>query len=638
MSKKIISLILSVLVLVTLTTGCKNGNNKEIYPEEERLLPETVAETGIKIVENGVSVYKIMLPSDTDGILTTAAKETQYFIKEATEALIPIINDNDAQFDENDKIISLGDTSVFKSSGIALPDNLGNSGYIMKRSGKTLFIDAPDSNGSLCGVYDMLGYIINLEVYAADEIDFDKKSNVDLLDFNIVFRPTIDIREIRTKPLQSDATYARRMKMYVSEGLGTWITFGHTVIDNYLPLDTYAKNHPDWYNGAQTQVCYSNEQMRKEMVEVIKSRIVNSPDGKFVMIGHMDNFDMCECDECVAARKKLGGYGGQELDFTNKIATDVDEWLHANYPGREVRYIFFAYQTSSEPPVKYDETTQKYVPINKNFEVKDNVYVLYCPIESIFSKPMTNASNAAQYEQLKGWSDAFASVGKTKNIMIWTYSIPVRSYLVPMDNFGVYGENYKTFKDLGASYVLDQSVYDTAIPCFEELKIYTQSKLMCRSDLSYNKLAEDFIKHYYGLAAPEMIKYHNFFRSYYKYLEDNKAFSGSIWTVGDEEIYWPLPIVQDMNNMLESALEDLEPLRNSDPERYEVLYSRIKREQITPIYLMFKHHMKSLTQEQKESYWYDLKKYTVKYEIVASAEGNNDVVNMVEDWRKEIFA
>lgn len=644
MKKKIIAIMLAVLTVFTLLYGCKkdktpvdNKTDGGDVAQVKELLPATVKSTGYKFVENGSTDYTIVTPADADSLTLTAAYELQTFIKESTGAVLDIVADDGSGLASDKKIVSLGATSAFEDSGLSVPASIGESGYVMKTVGRAVLVNANNANGIVSAVYDMLNYLVNFEVYAVDELYYDNKTNLDLLDYDITFKATIDIREIRHKAIQGDATYARRMRMFSTPGLGIWVTFGHTVISQYLPTEKYKDAHPEWYNGALNQVCYSNEEMRLEMVEQIKKSVISNPNGLFVMIGHEDNFAMCDCIKCVAAREKMGGYGGQELDFTNKIAVDMDEWLAENYPERKLRYIFFAYQTSSEPPVRYDEANDKYVPVWNEFDVKDNVYVLYCSIESDFAKPLTDIANSAQYEQLRGWKDAFSSKGKDESIMIWTYSLPCYSYFVAQDNFGVYGEFYKTFKDLGVSYALDQSVYDSATPCFEQLKLYTQAKLMYREDLSYDELADDFINHYYGPAKNSIGKYHDFLRSYYKYLEDTKSFSGKIMFIGDDEIYWPYAVVKDMLDMLEDGIAELESIKTSDPDDYQKYLSRIRREEITPIYLLFKNHMNSLTQAQKEEYWYILNKYTREYDIVATKENSVDVATMVENWRNEIF-
>ena len=640
MKKRIIAIALSLFTTFTFFCGCKD-KEKEQGVEIENVvsqLPETVEATGINVIENGKSDYKIVVSATADDNIKAIASEIQYFYEESSGVELPIVLDTDLTFDDTERYISLGNTTVFQGSGLEITADLRETGYIMKRIGNTLICNGKNSNATISAGYDMLNYTIGLEFYAADEIYYEKKTTIPLLDYDIKFIPTVDIREFRTRVVSADATFARRMRMFSWFGTGTWLTFGHTTVSRYLPTTTYGIEHPDWYNASQTQVCYANEEMRLEMVERIKSEIAANPYGIYVMIGHEDNMDMCECTACVEARATMGGYGGQELDFTNKVAKDVDKWLADNYPEREIKFLFFAYQTSAEPPAKWDAEQNKYVPVWDGFEVHESVNVMYCPIDAEFSKSFSSIENRTQYQQLRGWSDLFASKGRNNHIVIWTYSIPAHSYMAPQNNFGVYAEHYKTMSDMGVNYIMDQGVYDSSTPTFEALKVYTQCKTMYRSDLDFNELVEDFIAHYYGAAAEGMTKYYNFFRSYYKYLENNKALSGGIFFDTTLKDFWPYEVLQEMYQMVEDCIGQLDSIKESDHERYQVLYDRVRREQITPMYLMFEHYMNLLTQEQKETYWSNLSYYCAKFEITNRRESDNaGLTQKIAQWKTEIF-
>ena len=640
MKKRIIAIMLSALTALTFMCACKDENKGDnvIIENIVAQLPESVPTTDINIIENGQTDYKIVIPAEAENNIKMIAIEIQYFYEEASGVELPIVTDDDLTFDETEHYISLGNTTIFRGSGLEITKDLRETGYIMKRMGNTVICNAKNSNGIISAGYDMLNYTIGLEFYAADEIYYEEKTNIPLLDYDIKFIPTVDIREFRTRVVSADATYARRMRMFSWYGTGMWVTFGHTVIGRYLPTDKYGAEHSDWYNASKTQVCYSNEEMRLEMMECIKQEITANPYGIYVMIGHEDNTDMCECTDCVSARELMGGYGGQELDFTNKIAKDLNPWLADNYPDRNIQFLFFAYQTSAEPPAKWDEAQQKYVPIWDEFDVQENVNVMYCPIEAEFSKAFSSKENQTQYNQLRGWSDLFASKNRNDNIVIWTYSIPAYSYMAPQNNFGVYAEHYKTMADMGVNYIMDQGVYDSSTPTFEALKVYTQCKTMYRSDYDFNELVEDFMVHYYGSASEGMMKYYDFFRSYYKYLENDKAFSGGIFFDTTLKDFWPYQVLQEMYRMVDDTLAQLDSIKESNPERYQVLYDRVKREAITPIYLMFEHYMNLLTQEQKEAYWSDLSYYCAKFEITNRRESDNaGLTQKIAQWKTEIF-
>ena len=636
---KLICLALALLLCASLFVGCKKPAEtpEGEVTEGETLLPETIPDTGDYIVKDGKSEYKIIIPDDADQLLKTTANDVQAFLFNATGAMLPIEGDGAYAFDANAKVISIGPTTIWSGCGLTLTDDMLDTGYYMKRFGNLIVCNARDNLGAVAAAYDMLNYLIGFECYAADEIYYEKKSDVALLDFDIRFIPTVDVRYIMSKALSSDTMYNQRLKLLTSYGHGIWITFAHTTITEFLPTSAYQNAHPDWYNEAGTQVCYSNEAMRAEMVEQIKKRIERNPEGKYVMIGHEDNFDMCQCADCVAAREKLGGYGGQELDFTNKLAQEITPWVEENYPGREIKYVFFAYQTSSQPPVRWDAEQNKYVPLYDNFSIHKNTMLLYCPIEMDFSEKFNSPANDALYQQLLGWYEIFKSEGVEKNICIWTYSITSRAYMAPTNNYAYFGEHYKTMADVGVSFIMDQFYHDSRVGCFEELRLYTEAKLMYRYDLSYNQLVEDFMTNYYKEASGAMTEYYEYYRAYLQYLQDEKAFSGALTVEANDIRFWPISVCKELISILDKAMEAIEPLKETNPERYNLLRDRILKEKVTPIYLLFTHYMTSLTQAEKETYWTEINYITVKFNMTHSAEGRINIASDIETWRTQIF-
>lgn len=643
MKKKILSLFLASLLCFSFVacrggdeeTSASDGTNELI--EVEALLPDTIAETGKYLVENGRSDYAIVIPLGAEQIIQSAASELQGFIEKATGARLPIENDANYLFNEEAKVISLGDTTIWTGSALELTSDLRETGYIMKRFGNTIVCNAKDGVGTASAVYDMLNYMVGFECYAIDEVYYEEKTSIPLYDFNIKFIPTVDVRDIMSRALSSSILYNQRMRLYTEYGKGMWITFAHTTITNFLPTATYQVEHPDWYNASGTQVCYANDEMRAEMVKQIKNRIADNEDGIYVMIGHEDNHDMCECTDCIAAREKFGGYGGQELDFTNKIAAEVAPWVEENYPGRNVKYVFFAYQTSAKPPVVWDETQGKYVPVYADFSLHKDTMVLVCPIEMDFTEKMDSEANKAHYEQLKGWYEIFSAEGLSDNISIWTYSITSHCYIAPTNNYAYFGEHYKVMADVGVSFIMDQFVHDSRVSCFEELRIYTMAKMMYRHDLSYNDLVNAFMKQYYGAAEKEMKTYYEFYRAYLQYLQEEKAFGGALTVQAQAKDYWPLEILQHMVSMLDDAIVAIEPLQATDPVRYQTLKDRILKEKVVPTYLLFSYYMNALSQEQKEQYWTELYDSQKKFALNNSAEGRIDIAESIENWRLQIF-
>lgn len=649
--KKFISALLLLVLLLTVFTGCDKGKTDDpVTPTKTQ-----IKKTDITIVDNGLTDYRVVIPSGASSYISTAASELVGFIEEATGVRLPVTTDGE-EFSTASKVISLGKTTVFESSGVKLTEKLRETGYVMQRRGNTLLINAKDDNGVISAVYDMLGYSLGLEFYSYDEYVLEHTSTLYLLDFDLEFIPSIDMRDIMMRSLNT--SYRQRMRLYTGAGYGHWITFAHTTtgaseaknngsdLNGFLPYSVYGEAHKDWYDDTHTQLCYSNAEMRAEFVEQVKLRIAKNPDGKYLMIGHEDNFDMCLCDHCKAERDLYGGYGGQELHFTNLVAEAVDAWLADNYPDREIFYVFFAYQTSQEPPIKrttvdgkevgVKDENGKYIPHYADLRIRKNVMVMYCPIDSDFSRDFSETNNTTQYTQLKGWSDLYAAQGLSNNIIVWGYSLAVYNYFIPLYNFGTYKAHYQFYQDCGVHYIDDQAYSSSGIPCFEAMQIYVQSKLMYDTSLNYNDLCYDFIEHYYGSAAETFKQYFDFFRAYYEYLAETKSINGSIWQEMGKADFWPTEVVQQLMDYLDQCLADIEPLKETDSARWQLLNDRLRRERLTPIYMMFMFHMNELPHDKQVEYLADMKTYTKKYEILETRESARDVTTLIETWEAQI--
>ena len=166
--KKIISLCLTLVLLLAVLVGCVQTPDNPDNPTKP-----TINKTDIKIVDGGKTEYKVVVPSGENGFVTTAASELVNFVKEATGATLPVVTDGE-EFSVSAKVISLGNTTVFEGSGVKLTEKLRETGYVMKRKGNTLVINAKDDNGVISAVYDMLGYSLGLEFYSYDEYSLDK--------------------------------------------------------------------------------------------------------------------------------------------------------------------------------------------------------------------------------------------------------------------------------------------------------------------------------------------------------------------------------------------------------------------------------------------------------------------------------
>ena len=625
--KRILSVISLLLVLTMICSliGC----GKTDADSTTKSFPST----GVNIVENGKSDYVIVVPEGNDYATNLAASELNTFLKQSSEVTLKITTDSGITFSDKEKYISLGQTTLLDSAGISVTkEDLGESGYIMKTVGNSLFISGITEatyNGTIYGVYDWLRYTVGYRCYSADEIVCDKMDTVPLYEFDEKYRPSIDVRELAFKELMTDSLYSYRMYTY-SSNQGLWSSFAHTMVTTYLPYETYGAEHPDWYVANGDQVCLSNEEVLQEMILQVENRLDIFPNSRYVMIGREDNSTICTCEKCAATMAKYGNnYSGVELEFTNKIAKAVDEYMAQKNPDRQLKYFFFAYGPTLNAPTTYNEESQKYEPVYKDTEIYDNVGVLIAPITMDFSKAPTDSVNQAAYVSMKGWSDLF----QQKNIAIWSYCLSPYAYMFNHNNFGVVQEYYRFFHEIGATSVYDQGNYDSAIPTFAAMRIYCQSQLGWDCTQNYEDLAMDFMDHYYGEAADAMKEYYRFIRAYYKNMDENDNSTGLIFFLMDDKNLWPMSTVQTLLSYMDDGLKAIEPLKENDPERYEQLYNRIQRERLSPLYMMLQYYITQLSEEEKDAYIADFEKYATMFAIEGTREGGFDINTIIQNWK-----
>lgn len=628
MKKKISSLIALTLAFVMTCSlaGC-GGSEAESEGKDFKT-------TGENIVEDGKSEYVIVVPEDPDFVTNLAASELNEFLGRSSGVTLKVIEDDAYSEDDTKKFISLGETTLLENAGIVIEkEKLGEGGYVLKTIDNCLYISGVTENsynGTLYGVYDWLKYTIGYRCYAEDEFTYEEMKEVPLYAFDESYRPSLDIREVAYKDLITSSLYSYRMYTQDSNH-GVWNSFAHTMISQYLPYTTYGTEHPDWYTPNGEQLCLSNEEMIKEMIVQVKAKLDVFPDRNYVTIGREDNSTICTCEKCAATTAKYGGnYSGLELEFTNKIAKGVDELLQAEQSDRKLTFFFFAYGPTLNAPVTYDAESKSYKPIYEGTEVYENVGVLIAPISMDFAKIPQDSANQAAYESMKGWS---ALLGR-KNIAIWSYCLGPYAYMFNFNNFGVVQEYYRFFEEIGAKLIYDQGNYDSAIPTFSALRIYCQTQLGWDSSQDYDVLAQDFMEHYYGEACPAMTKYYNFIRSYYQYLDDNDYTTGQVMFLYDDKNLWPLGTVQTIMSYMDEGLKAIEPLKESNPERYEQLYNRLQRERLSPIYMMLQYYIGQLSDSEKEAYIADFEKYANMYGIESTREAGFDLSSVIENWKK----
>lgn len=620
---KVISLLLCAVMLFALAACNKNDTPTDNKPDK----------TAYNLVQDGVSEYKIVLSATATANELFAANELANFLNLATGAELEIVTDE--EYPSSDAIIAIGNTKQAQAANAVSGQNLATSSFVLKTVGNSLYVTA-DKNGDgeacLYGVYQILQDAVNFRVYAADEIVYDTDNDtIPLYNYDKVYKPTFDQRELGYASIANDETYKKRMRLVWHDTDVRWTLHGHTQASHFVNPDfsdtlhpehegmTYGQAHPDWFDGGQ--LCWSaGAEMERVAAEKLIRYIENYPQGEYIMLGQMDNTDYCSCDRCKKKMAELGiNPAGMQILLLNNVIKIAEQWRAENRPEQDVKYVTFAYNGTLQPPVKKDGNGNL-VAINDQVKPHDKLYIYFTPIETDFAVDLSNQRNLSVMEALNGWN-ALAS----GRIMVYIYDINFHNYFINFNNFGTVEGMYRDYLDNGVYYMYSQGPIDTCVPCFQEMRVFVESQLMWGIGQGYDNLVNEFMQAYYRDAAPAVRKFYELIRNRYAryYAVDDTSLGGGIYdSIGDSDI-WTENLVNALGDALDDALSAVEKYKTTDNELYAKLHDRIMKEYLSVIFLKLSYYQASYTSAQIADMKANFKYYTTYFQITNYAENDS---------------
>ena len=437
----------------------------------------------------------IVVSSDAGLMENRAAKELRTYTKKMTGVELAITNnavEGKAIVIDLRKTISPRDADAF---GI-------------KVEGNRLCISG-GRRGVLYGVYELLERFGGCDWYApgCEEVPSRKTFAVPD-DLAIEERPAFIYRSLawgHTVKGKDGGAFAAKMRLNGRNRAKQPLCGGSSVcfpkglfadhaFNSLVPAKEHFAAHPDWFSevggvrvGDQTQLCWSNGEMRKFLVERLKERlreVKREPDQLLVAsIGQNDCGNYCRCAKCAEATKEEESPAGPNLRFANAVAEEIEK----EFP--DVIIATHAYQWSQRPP--------------KITKARHNVMVQLCAFTCGYSVPFEKSDNPgtkAFVEDLKGWSKV------CDKLSIRQYGTCFNYFLYPFPDLFSFGPNVRLYRDCGA-WLLSTQVCGNYHADLAELKCYVQSKLMWNPDRPIEPLIDKFLKGFYGAAAPHVRKY-----------------------------------------------------------------------------------------------------------------------------------
>lgn len=597
-SNKIISILLSACMFVGVCASCseKSGSTESSGGAEKEL--------GYIVFENDKFLYKAVLSENANQNEEFAAAELKTFLYESCGKQIQIVTDNAVT--DADKCIFIGATKQTIEKNITVKESeVTKSGYVMKTVGEDMYINGSTTLGTTYGVYDFLNALIGFEVYSYDEIHIDEKEKIAFGDTDIVYKPYVEWRGGSSGKTFSDTLAATRMRLHMQKE-SFIMDYGATHTSfNFLPPTTYLSSHPDWYNvtNSPKQLCYTahgNETELAEMKAVVLEKMkesVSNYAGKgvlpsYISFTHQDENVWCDCDTCSASKKKYGTPAAVMIQFLNPIAEELNAWMATEYPGQSINIAFFAYVQTEKAPVIIN-TAGQYEAVDDSVKMNEYVSTWYAPIYADYGRSFYDEQNFSYYDTMKRWAVI------CDDILLWTYCEHFSDYFLFHDTFGSMFETYKLIEEFNVSYLFDQGRYNAKIlSAFGDFKVYLSAKLQWNINYGYEELKKDFFDNYYGSASNVMQNIFEETRTWFAYMKSIGYKCAFGINDGVSKKYWPQSTVENFIAMFDDAYKAIESMKKSNPERHQMLYDRILKEELAYSHILLELYSNTMSSKQ----------------------------------------
>lgn len=633
--KRIIVLLIAIVLCCNSLIGCRASENTDVL--DTSVEPKSFQQTETVLVSNKMTDYQIVIPKKSTAMEKYAANELQTFLYKSTGAMFNVITDNEISHDNNQKLLSVGNTTLLaEQTDIVIDyDVHGETGPLIYTKDNTVYMCGAGDYGILYSVYKFLEYQIGFKSYASDCTVFNYYSELKLLDFAYNYVPSIPwllLNEWDTKMSGDPADSARMYRLSTAEGgddifgtnfyNGLWVHSGPRILfPKVLPYVDEATGETKERNTMPNgQPCFTDPEVYEFVVNKLKSMILTFK-GPAVMFGIEDGaYKSCNCDGCIKAEQTYGSAGGVMMAFVNKIAKDMDEYLQEVGSDKTFNFLALAYHAYETAPIVIENADGTYSSANEELNAYKgkNIETSVCvaPITACAIHPLgdTGCSYNDQFTQnIKKWA-----VYAPDNMHMYIYGANfTTSHSFYFNEFMGIAGTFKFFKDLGVEHVYDEATGEY-FSTLSALKVYYKSRLAWNCNADVYEIIDEFLNAYYGPAAKEMREYFDALNNQYSVVfKGSDAFHFDCHVNHALQACWPYSTMKSFESILTTALSRIEHSDYTE-EQKDAYYERVYREFIVHKY------------NEWELYKNDVE-YSEKLELDKYAEIAKKVYGMTND-------
>lgn len=462
------------------------------------------AQAAPALARDGRTTYVIAVAGDAIPAEEKAARELAEYLRQITGATFA--TRPEAQVPATAPQILVGAGARVKQ---LLPGQdwaaLGADSVVLKTVGRNLVLAGGRPRGTLYAVYQFLEEQAGVRWWTPAESAVPHTPTLLLPALNVAYTPPFRYREHYTTSVQRDPLFATRLRengnsQKQGEELGghySILGWAHT-FDQLLPPAKYFKEHPEWYSDADnggkpstaqsrqpapqtSQLCLTNEAARRELTRVALEWIRKDPGAGMISIAQNDNMNRCTADADLALEAREGSPSGPLLHFVNAVAADIEK----EFPNFLVETLAYSY--TRKPP--------------HQVRPRRNVLVRLC-IDADFSRPLDSEANRDFRADLQGWK-AIAP-----RLFVWDYITNFANEIWPHPNLRVLGPNLRFFAAGHVIGVFEHGdAYTNGVGDFVQLRAWLVSHLMWNPQQDEKRLTAEFLRGYYGAAAPHLQAY-----------------------------------------------------------------------------------------------------------------------------------
>jgi len=475
----------------------------------------TVWSGDITLVDNGKSDYVIVLSPNASPSEKFAAEELSLHVKQMSGAVLNVQNDGLL----SPHSIVLGFGSASEKLGVKVDKSLGEEGYCIKTIGSSLVIAGGQLRGTLYGVYTFLEKM-GVRWWTPTETFIPELKTIKVAESDIREVPKLEYRDMMFREAMSSKLWMARNKLNGMswelgsnperfggryEWVGTHFLHGCTelLLNSGVPIRDEMWSMVNGKRVPNSQPCFTNPDVVNAVAASVIRELKAHPEAKFIACGHAEQgFQYCHCEKCEALAAKEGP-SGLYIAFINQVAAIVAKEIPDGCVGAS------CYGWATNPP--------------KTIKPLDNVVVTYDPISCDYMHPLAskhdeqvdieNDYQLAQHYYYRGGDnkrirrdiDGWSKI--CKKLILYDYTSDLDHPIAPYPDLDSLSSNIRYYADHGFSGIFLLGSLSSGGGEFFGLRMWVQAKSLWNPELDGEALISEFLKGYYGPAAPAIKKY-----------------------------------------------------------------------------------------------------------------------------------